>query len=428
MTSPAEPEGTFKKLVRSLSRSRSTRGGSDRPPHPRANSSSRTKVDGSPRYSPGKGVDVPLPSPSNLALSTSPPPDSYFPRPPSTVLRDDEASGRARHPDSVGARAFDVGENNYGSAAPGVSFAPSTNGARRPDSELEGWAPAPRRTHSQRVRRQPSSNGGGLSRHRSAGNKDGLQENGAALNGTVQIGDRVLDAGDRSSGIQLEDKPLSRSTSVKRVASAFKRAQKAFEPAPKEEGEKRVLVLVADGSEEIEVMTVYDVCVRASLSPVIVSVSPQFSPSHSLPHITLSRGAKLLADTQFETLKQEHKNDFDAVIVPGGAKGAERLSQDDGVQTLLWEFFEAQKLVACICAGSLAAKTAGIGLGGRITSHPSVKGDLEKHYDYCEDRVCVEGNLVTSRGPGTALEWSLQIVEILAGKAKRDEVAAPMCL
>ncbi len=79
-------------------------------------------------------------------------------------------------------------------------------------------------------------------------------------------------------------------------------------------------------------------------------------------------------------------------------------------------------------AGSLAAKTAGIGLGGRITSHPSVRADLEKHYEYSEDRVVVAGNLVTSRGPGTAIEWALQIVEILAGKEKRDEVAGPMML
>ena len=57
------------------------------------------------------------------------------------------------------------------------------------------------------------------------------------------------------------------------------------------------MVLVADGSEEIEVLTAYDVFMRASLSPVIISVSPQFSPSQSLPYITLSRGAKLIADT-----------------------------------------------------------------------------------------------------------------------------------
>lgn len=62
--------------------------------------------------------------------------------------------------------------------------------------------------------------------------------------------------------------------------------------------------------------------------------------NHTLQHITLSRGAKILADTKFETLTAEHKADFDAVVVPGGAKGAERLSRDDGVKTYLWESFE----------------------------------------------------------------------------------------
>ncbi|GAA5821192.1 hypothetical protein JCM11251_004508 [Rhodosporidiobolus azoricus] len=432
MSSPdAKQEGTFTKLVRSLSRSRSFR--TERPP-PR--SSSRSNRDLKNAYSPKAAYDMPLPSPGNAALSTSPPPDSYFPRPPSAVLHDDELSGRARHPESVGARAADIGGSVEGQSAPGVSFAPSTNGVRKTDSELEGWAPAPRRNQSQRVKRNPSSsgnvNGAGLTRHRS-NKENGPPPSPPLTNGQVKVGDRVVDAGDRRSGVTLEDKPLSRglsrSTSMKHAASTLaKRAQKAFEPLPKEEGEKRMLVLVADGSEEIETLTAYDVFVRASLSPVIVSVSPQFSPSHSLPHITLSRGAKLLADTQFETLRDEHKADFDAVYVPGGAKGAERLSRDPGVQDLLMHFYESQKLVACICAGSLAAKTAGIGFGGRITSHPSVKAELEKHYNYSEERVCVEWNLVTSRGPGTALEHSLKVVEILLGKAKRDEVAEPMCI
>ncbi|GAA5973613.1 hypothetical protein JCM8115_002934, partial [Rhodotorula mucilaginosa] len=360
---------------------------------------------------------------------------SYFPPPPSSVLRDNEASGRGRHPDTIGARANDTGEVGSKQAAPGVYFAPSgpeTVQRKRSDSEIEGWRPpAPRRTPSQRVRRNPS-----------AGDAAGFMPspvpingtNGAATsngNGTVTVGDRTVDAGERK-GVSLEDKPLTRqaSTGLKRTASQWKRAaQKAFEPMPKAEGDKRVMVLAADGGEEIELLTIYDILVRASLAPVIVSVSPQFSPSHSLPHITLSRGARILADAQFETMKQEYKDHyFDAVVVPGGAKGAERLSKDPGVQALLWQYYEQQKLVGCICAGSLAAKAAGIGLGGRITSHPSVRADLEKHYEYSEDRVVVAGNLVTSRGPGTAIEWALQIVEILAGKEKREEVAGPMML
>ncbi|BGP23280.1 DJ-1 family protein [Rhodotorula toruloides] len=459
MTSPKQ-EGAFKRLVRSLSRS-SPR--SERPRLQQRSSSRGKRLDDIAKYAPtNNAVAIPntLPSPQGASYSTSPPPDSYFPRPPSEVLHDSEANGQERHPDSIGARAFDVGESSKGMAAPGVTFAPAAPGAPtkvRPDSELDGWRPPPpRRTTSQRVRRQPSSSGkgemngtgGGLSGHRSGERRKGESISTAVeldgvpvptlpsmqpveLNGGgehVEIGDRALDAGERW-GVTLEDRPLSRNASqgLKRTASQWKKAaQKAFDPLPKEEGEKRVIVLVADGAEEIEVFTAYDVFVRASLNPVLVSVSPQFSPSNSLPHITLSRGARILADTQFETLMEEHWDLFDAVVVPGGAKGAERLSGEKRVQELLWRFWSEQKLVGCICAGSLAALTSQIGLGGALTSHPSVRSQLEKHYDYSDDRVVVAGNLVTSRGPGTALEWALQVVEILAGRKKRDEVEGPM--
>lgn len=193
--------------------------------------------------------------------------DSYFPAPPAHVLSDKEAAGIERHPESVGARAFDVGDDETGKSAPGVSFAPRANGeaAVRPDSELEGWAPPPRRTTSQRVpRRQPSSTSrGGLTRGRSNGNavtstteEEGRDGKGENEKETVTIGGRTIDAGERK-GVSLSDTPLSRRTSVKRAASSFKKAvSKSFEPAPKQAGEKRVMVLVADGTEEIEVMCV----------------------------------------------------------------------------------------------------------------------------------------------------------------------------
>ncbi|KAK4700772.1 hypothetical protein P7C70_g5472, partial [Phenoliferia sp. Uapishka_3] len=335
--------------------------------------------------------------------------------------------------------------------APGVSFAPLSpqqSNHIRPTSEIESWNPTPRRTQSQRARTGQTSSTGGLNGSRreravtigdatvetlSLGNGTGL---GRAFSEPGQDGKEILKNGNGESGrrgVQLEDKPLSRnarSTSIKRAASAVKRAVASvgFVPTEKASGEKRILILVADGSEEIEVMTPFDVFVRASLNPVLVSVSPQFSPSQSLPYVTLSRGAKILADTQFETLKQEYKDDFDAVIIPGGAKGAERLSRDTAVQQLIWSFYESGKTVGMICAGSLAARTAGIAEGMPITSHPSVRTELEKFYDYSEERVVISDNLITSRGPGTALEFSLAIVEIMAGKKKRDEVAGPMIL
>lgn len=251
--------------------------------------------------------------------------------------------------------AADIGDVTPGQSAPGVSFAPSNDNVRvRTKEELEGWTPAPRRTQSQRAPRGPpisSENrkvsNGGLNRSRAGSasikNVDG-SEAGELKNGSQADSKAV---GEVRRGVQLEDKPLSRKTSVKRAASAMRKAaEKAFtfEPLAKEEGEKRVLILMADGSEEMETVIIYDILVRASLHPTLVSVSPQFSPSQSLPvssvnfssarsssltlyplshiphllhhfqYVTLSRGAKMMADTQFETLKQEHKDDFDALV------------------------------------------------------------------------------------------------------------------
>lgn len=192
--------------------------------------------------------------------------------------------------------AADIGEVVTGQSAPGVTFAPSNDANRRTEKELEGWAPPPRRTQSQRAPRGPpvtSENrkvsAGGLGRSR-AGSASIKNANGSEAgelkgngNGTTADAGAV---GEVRRGVQLEDKPLSRRTSVKRAASAVRKAAAsafAFEPLAKEEGEKRVLILMADGSEEMETVIVYDILVRASLQPTLVSVSPQFSPSQSLP-------------------------------------------------------------------------------------------------------------------------------------------------
>lgn len=244
------------------------------------------------------------------------PPDSYFPQPPRATLRDGEANGQSRHPESLGARcaradhkplnnidthsslvllfvrASELGET-HGVSAPGVTFAPQGAGTEsrlRPAAELDSWNPPPRRSPSQRANQGPplsSQNPGRLNRARtnSSGKGDGLTAAPA----------EQLPAGERN-GVTLEDKPLSRSTSVKRAASAIRRAAaQTFAPLEKQEGEKRVLILMADGSEEMETIIAYDIFVRASLTPTLVSVSPQFSPSQSLPvsqdELTCDRGS-----------------------------------------------------------------------------------------------------------------------------------------
>ena len=84
-------------------------------------------------------------------------------------------------------------------------------------------------------------------------------------------------------------------------------------------------------------------------------------------------------------------------MIPGGAKGAETLSQSKDVQALLKKFHDDGKFVGAICAGSLAIKTAGLVVGGQITSHPSVAKEFGE-YKYSQERVVVEGRVISSRG------------------------------
>ncbi|KAL9936326.1 hypothetical protein V8E36_004394 [Tilletia maclaganii] len=199
---------------------------------------------------------------------------------------------------------------------------------------------------------------------------------------------------------------------------------------------KKALLFVAHGTEELEAVTVYDVLVRGGIEVQSVFVGASVSASNpetphspeSEPRIVCSRGVKLVPDLRLPELENGAGLNYDALIVPGGAEGAKTISSNPDVQQLISAAYGKGKVIGCICAGSLAAKTAGIGKDNDITSHPSVKAELEQDYTYKEDRVVVAKNLITSRGPGTALAFALQLVETLAGEEKRKEVEKPMVL
>ncbi|KAJ2925662.1 hypothetical protein H1R20_g11434, partial [Candolleomyces eurysporus] len=110
----------------------------------------------------------------------------------------------------------------------------------------------------------------------------------------------------------------------------------------------------------------------------------------------------------------------DLLVIPGGAIGAATISTNPVVQQLIRDYIKSGKYV-----GSLAAKTSNLPRQS-LTSHPSVRAELEPDFEYSEEPVVVSGNLVTSRGPGTAFPFALTLVELLCGKEKREEVATPM--
>jgi protein DJ-1 len=179
----------------------------------------------------------------------------------------------------------------------------------------------------------------------------------------------------------------------------------------------RALVLLARGAEEIETVAVVDVLRRGGVDVVLAGLDgPEPVPC--------SRGVVLSPDLGLG----EAEGPFDAVVLPGGGEGARRLAESEAVAELLRGQEDSGRLVAAICAAPLALAAAGVGAGRALTSHPSARERLAAHGDYREERVVIDGGLVTSRGPGSAIEFALAILARLAGEQRVREVAEPMMM
>ena len=173
---------------------------------------------------------------------------------------------------------------------------------------------------------------------------------------------------------------------------------------------KKVLVTLAPGFEEIETVTVVDILRRAGAQVVLAATEE--GP------IEGSRGVSVLPDTLID---QVDDTDFDLVVLPGGQPGTANLQKNEKVKAIIQNMHRSGKQVAAICAAPIVLHSAGILKNTVTTSHPSVKDQLSG-VDYSEERVVVDGNIVTSRSPGTALEFALKLVEILFDKDRRDTV------
>jgi len=173
---------------------------------------------------------------------------------------------------------------------------------------------------------------------------------------------------------------------------------------------------------------VYDTLVRAGVTCTSAFVTSPDQPEKTAgpDAAQCSRGVRIVPDISLSQLSSSsNAEEYDAIIIPGGLKGAETISQSSLVQSLVKNFHEKGKLVGMICAASLVAKSSQLPRQP-LTSHPSVKEQLDKDFDYREDSVVTSGNLITSRGPGTAFPFAFALVERLCGAQKRSEVIGPM--
>jgi 4-methyl-5(b-hydroxyethyl)-thiazole monophosphate biosynthesis len=176
----------------------------------------------------------------------------------------------------------------------------------------------------------------------------------------------------------------------------------------------RAIVLLAEDFEEIEAVTPIDVLRRAGVEVTVAGL-------RSGP-LRAARGTVIVPDV---ALDDAPPGPWDAVVLPGGMPGAERLGADARVLGLVRENLEAGRLVGAICAApATVLGENGLLEGHRATCHPALADRLGRPRD--EGRVVVDGNLVTSQGPGTAMEFALTLVAELLGEAKAEEINAPM--
>jgi len=178
--------------------------------------------------------------------------------------------------------------------------------------------------------------------------------------------------------------------------------------------EKKVLVPLLEGFEEIEAVTIIDVLRRGDVAVIVGG-----------ERAGAARGAH---DIQIQTdvaLDEVDVSTLRMIVLPGGMPGSANLAEHPRVQSLLREMAEAGGYTCAICAAPIALAAAGVHAGKTVTCYPGFQSRLEGG-TFVEDRVVVDGKVVTSRGPGTALEFALTLVGILSGPETEARLAEQM--
>ena len=179
---------------------------------------------------------------------------------------------------------------------------------------------------------------------------------------------------------------------------------------------KRVLVPIADGSEEIETSCITDTLVRAGAEVTVASVEATTT-------CTMSRGLKIVADALVTDVSGD---DWDLVALPGGMPGAERLRDSDALDAILRKQDARRAPLAAVCASpAVILKSKGLIDGRQATCYPAPPF-VEALGDVSDGAVVRDGHITTSRGPGTSLNFALALVDQLYGPEKAEELRAQM--
>jgi 4-methyl-5(b-hydroxyethyl)-thiazole monophosphate biosynthesis len=172
----------------------------------------------------------------------------------------------------------------------------------------------------------------------------------------------------------------------------------------------KTIVPLAEGFEEIEFSTIVDILRRAEIDVTTAGIKEGV--------INGAHGIRVIPDILLDKVSSD---DFDVIILPGGYPGFVNLEASEKVLKLVREMFDRDKYVTAICGAPSVLGTAGVIQGKRATIFPGMEATLVGA-EHIDERVVVDGKVITSQGPGTALEFAIKLVEVLAGKNKAEEV------
>jgi 4-methyl-5(b-hydroxyethyl)-thiazole monophosphate biosynthesis len=178
----------------------------------------------------------------------------------------------------------------------------------------------------------------------------------------------------------------------------------------------RVLIPLAQGCEELEAVTIIDLLRRANIE--VITAGLDKGP------VTCSRKTVLLPDTELDAVLD---HDFDMIVLPGGLPGADHLRDDPRIIQLLQTMHSTGKKTAAICAAPKVLAEAGLLTKKRATSYTGALSDYSDHeIDETGKPIEIDDTVITSRGPGTAMDFALSLIEQLLDKAARIQVEQPL--
>uniref|UniRef100_A0A1B0A5B0 DJ-1_PfpI domain-containing protein n=1 Tax=Glossina pallidipes TaxID=7398 RepID=A0A1B0A5B0_GLOPL len=177
---------------------------------------------------------------------------------------------------------------------------------------------------------------------------------------------------------------------------------------------KSAVIVFANGAEEMEVVIPADVLRRAKVDVVLAGLCDK-------KPVKCTKGLVIVPDCYMKDLENRK---FGAIILPGGQESNQAMAESEKFGEFLKKKEKEESYIAAICSAPLALAAHCIGKGKCATSYPAVKPQLESFYNYVDDeKVVVDGKLITSQGPGTAFLFALKLVELLKDKQEAKEIA-----